>query len=141
MPLFRRGSKEKLNSRNDNERQDNSTFGGQLQTLRENAGLTQRELASRAYTTVGYIKKLESGERNPPRRDFVIDLCLALGLSFDKRNDLLTKAGFAPVNMEDVLNDQTGIFADLLRGNFLTTDEKLTLREQILKIKKRYKKK
>jgi predicted ATPase/DNA-binding XRE family transcriptional regulator len=71
-----------------------------LRQLREAAGLTQEELASRAGLTAKAISMLERGERRRPYPHTVRSLADALGLSQDERAALLAavprKDGEAP---------------------------------------------
>ena len=63
-------------------------FGERLRRLREAAGLTQEELASRAGLTAKAISALERGERKRPYPHTVRSLAEALGLSDEERDDL-----------------------------------------------------
>ncbi len=65
------------------------SFGARLRWLRETAGLTQEELASRAGLTRKAISMLERGERRRPYPHTVRSLAAALGLSEDERATLL----------------------------------------------------
>ena len=63
-------------------------FGDRLRRLREEAGLTQEELASRAGLTARGISDLERGVRKRPYPHTVTSLADALGLSEEERADL-----------------------------------------------------
>jgi predicted ATPase/DNA-binding XRE family transcriptional regulator len=63
-------------------------FGEQLRRLREAAGLTQEELASRAGLTAKAVSALERGERKRPYPHTVRSLAEALDLSEEARLDL-----------------------------------------------------
>ena len=63
-------------------------FGGRLRRLREAAGLTQEELASRAGLTAKAVSALERGERKRPYPHTVRSLADALGLTEEERGDL-----------------------------------------------------
>ena len=65
-----------------------ATFGGRLRALREGAGLTQEELASRAGLTAKAVSALERGERRRPYPHTVRSLADALKLSEGERADL-----------------------------------------------------
>ena len=69
--------------------EQDSSFGTRLKRLREAAGLTQEELASRAGLTAKAIGALERGERRRPYPHTVRSLADALGLSEDERTSLL----------------------------------------------------
>src|SRR5215210_7492152 len=60
-------------------------FGERLRRLRESAGLTQEELASRAGLTAKAVSALERGERKRPYPHTVRSLADALGLSEEER--------------------------------------------------------
>jgi predicted ATPase/DNA-binding XRE family transcriptional regulator len=68
----------------------NAPFGAQLRRLRESAGLTQEELASRAGLAAKAVGALERGERKRPYPHTVRSLADALGLSGDERTALVT---------------------------------------------------
>ena len=77
-----------------------TVFGARLRSLREEAGLTQEELAARAGLTAHAIGVLERGERKRPYPNTVRSLADALGLSEDGRASLLAavpkRGGAAP---------------------------------------------
>ncbi len=64
-------------------------FGGRLRRLREAAGFTQEELASRAGLTAKAVSALERGERKRPYPHTVRSLGEALGLPDEERLSLL----------------------------------------------------
>jgi predicted ATPase/DNA-binding XRE family transcriptional regulator len=66
-----------------------ATFGARLRRLRESAGLTQEELASRAGLTPNGVSALERGQRKRPYPHTVRSLSDALGLSEEERATLL----------------------------------------------------
>src|ERR687893_3289736 len=66
-----------------------TSFGTQLRTLREGAGLTQEQLAERAGLTANAISALERGERRHPYPHTVQALAEALALSAEDRVTLL----------------------------------------------------
>lgn len=57
-------------------------FGAHLRELREAAGLSRDELASRAGTNRGHVRKLEAGTHSP-RPEMVERLAAALGVERD----------------------------------------------------------
>ena len=69
--------------------QTSTTFGAQLRTLREAAGLTQEELAERAGLTSYAVSALERGRRQRPYPHTVRSLCDALGAGAQERALLL----------------------------------------------------
>src|SRR3954468_16460022 len=86
--------------------QDTTPFGSRLRQLREEAGLTQEELAARADLTAKAVSALERGERKRPYPHTVRSLADALELSEEERA-VLTEAiprrsgGDAPVTVEE----------------------------------------
>ena len=70
-------------------REQDGPLGARLRHLREAAGLTQEELASRAGLSAKGISDLERGERKRPYPHTVRLLADALGLSEDERAALL----------------------------------------------------
>ena len=69
-------------------RDDDAPFGARLRRLRETAGLTQEELASKAGLTAKAISVLERGERRRPYPHTVRALADALGLADGERASL-----------------------------------------------------
>ena len=67
----------------------NDPFGARLRRLRESAGLTQEELASRAGLAAKAVGALERGERKRPYPHTVRALADALSLSRDERTALV----------------------------------------------------
>ena len=67
----------------------NDPFGTQLRRLRESAGLTQEELASRAGLAAKAVGALERSERKHPYPHTVRSLADALGLSGEERAALV----------------------------------------------------
>src|ERR687896_2564693 len=65
------------------------SFGERLRRLRNAAGLTQEELASRAGLTAKAVSALERAERKHPYPHTVRSLAEALGLSGDERAALV----------------------------------------------------
>ena len=51
-----------------------------IQTVREAKGLTQRDLATRAKVTAGYVAQLEMGVRKNPSLEVLRRLAKALGV-------------------------------------------------------------
>ena len=68
------------------------SFGARLRQLREAAGLTQEELASRAGLSSDAVSRLERGQRKHPYPHTVRALADALNLSGDERDALIASA-------------------------------------------------
>jgi predicted ATPase/DNA-binding XRE family transcriptional regulator len=71
------------------QKHDSSSFGAHLRRLRETAGLTQEELASRSGLSAKAISRLERGERKRPYAHTIRSLADALELSKEERATLL----------------------------------------------------
>jgi transcriptional regulator with XRE-family HTH domain len=71
-------------------------FGERLRELRQEAGLTQKQLAEEAGLTVWAITDLEQGGRQHPRWDTVVALADALGVSCDAFRQAPAKGGKKP---------------------------------------------
>ncbi|MER6140810.1 helix-turn-helix domain-containing protein [Streptomyces sparsogenes] len=78
--------------------------GAELRRWRRARRLSQLELAALADTTQRHLSFLESG-RSQPGRAILIRLAESLGLSLRERNDLLARAGYAPVFAESGLDE------------------------------------
>ena len=68
------------------------SFGARLRRLREAAGVTQEELASRASLSSDAVSRLERGQRQRPYPHTVRALAEALDLSEDEREALIASA-------------------------------------------------
>ena len=64
-------------------------LAGLLRTQREGAGLTQRELASRAGVSLGALQDLEQGRTTRPRRQSLDRLAAVLRLTADQHEELV----------------------------------------------------
>ncbi len=61
-----------------------STFGPTLRNLRREAGITQRDLASRTDLDFSYLSKLENSRIPPPAADTIVKIAAVLGVSPDQ---------------------------------------------------------
>jgi transcriptional regulator with XRE-family HTH domain len=68
------------------------SFGARLRRLREAAGLTQEELASRVGLSSDAVSRLERGQRKHPHPHTVRALANTLDLSEDERDALIASA-------------------------------------------------
>jgi predicted ATPase/transcriptional regulator with XRE-family HTH domain len=75
-------------SRDTPQGREEASFGARLRRLREAAGLTQEELASKAGLSARAVSVIERGERRRPYPHTVRSLAEALGLSEDERASL-----------------------------------------------------
>jgi transcriptional regulator with XRE-family HTH domain len=78
-------------------------FADALKDRRTSRRLSQLELALRTGTTQRHLSFIESG-RSVPGREMVVRLTESLGLPLRERNELLLKAGYAPVYPETALD-------------------------------------
>lgn len=62
-----------------------ASFGSELRRLRVSAGLTQRALAERAGVSVRAVRYIETGQVEQPRRESVLRLAEAVGLTVPER--------------------------------------------------------
>lgn len=67
-------------------------FGELLRTFRQNAGMTQRELADRASLSVAAIRDLEQGRTRSPKADSIQVIAAALALSSHDAGELYATA-------------------------------------------------
>ncbi len=105
------------------------TFAEKLKTARENAGLTQRELAERAQSHYRTIQNWEYGVRQPRSLDAVSRIAEVLGVSSEALlNDSDTSivraekksSSKAAGELKELVNEVIGLFA----GGELDEDEK-----------------
>ncbi len=89
--MEREGSADRSHTttRGTNSSEQGVSFGAKLRELREAAGLTQEELASKAGLTAKAVSALERGERKRPYPHTVRSLAEALSLSDEERAFLL----------------------------------------------------
>lgn len=72
------------------------TNGGELlASLRQKAGLTQKELAEKAEISRSMVAQLEIGERRPSQK-LIRELCRAMGASVEDEHQLLLAYDFSP---------------------------------------------
>jgi transcriptional regulator with XRE-family HTH domain len=72
------------------------SFGELLKRYREEAGLSQRELARRTEINPAIISRMESGDRGPSGSEQVLAIVRTLGLDSARADLLLASAGFWP---------------------------------------------
>jgi transcriptional regulator with XRE-family HTH domain len=68
-------------------KQQISEFARRLKELRQSAGLTQQELATRAGVSISSLTQIEQGKTTDPRLSTVTDLAWALGIKPSKLID------------------------------------------------------
>ncbi len=77
-------------------------FGARLKELREQAGLNQRELASKVGINFTYLSKIESGVMPPPSEKVILRLAEVLNADTD---ELMTLAGKVPPDIAQMLKN------------------------------------
>jgi len=82
--------------------QESNSFGALLRTYRLGAGLSQNGLARLAGVNPAYVNRLESGERRPSQRHYVVRLAGAMGLDAEATNRLLEAGGHLPIGFEQI---------------------------------------
>jgi transcriptional regulator with XRE-family HTH domain len=120
--------------------QESGTFSGLLRTYRLGANLSQNALARKVGVNPAYVNRLESGERRPSQRHYVIELAQALSLDEAATNRLLEAGGHLPVGYERVnARDETvRMVADLLADDSLPVDEREEFRQVLQAICRRW---
>jgi transcriptional regulator with XRE-family HTH domain len=93
-------------------------FGEALRQIRREAGLTQRELASKTGLDFSYISKVENGRNPPPAADTIVQLCAAMGVQPEA---LLALTGKLPSDV------QKAVGANSAAQEFLRFAQKLNL--------------
>jgi len=78
-------------------------FSQKLRELRENAGLSQSELAGKIGVSFTYLSKIENGVKPPPSEKVILKLAKALNYNKD---ELISLAGKLPSDIAQVLKDQ-----------------------------------
>jgi UTP--glucose-1-phosphate uridylyltransferase len=81
--------------------------GDLLRQMRETAGLSRTDLASRVGLDASYIYRLEIGTRRPTRES-TLALAEALGAKGEDVNRLLMAAGYAPVPLLELVRGRRG---------------------------------
>ena len=80
------------------------TLGKAIRAVRQQAGLSQKELADAAGIDQSYMSMIESGQRSNPGTRIMVRLAQALQISID---DLAARAGYLPQHVEpDPLTEQ-----------------------------------
>ncbi|MHB1004245.1 MAG: helix-turn-helix domain-containing protein [Chloroflexota bacterium] len=73
-----------------------ATFAELLRTLREEAGISQRELSRRSDINPAIVSRFEAGLRGPSGPEQVLALARALSLDPDQADLLMSASGFWP---------------------------------------------
>jgi transcriptional regulator with XRE-family HTH domain len=102
-----------------------------LVRLRDERGLSQKEVAQLAEISNSTLSRLESGDRGASRE--VLDrICTVLELDRHEELDLLTAAGFLNQDAAQLLaDDDLAQLARLLHSEAIEPDDALLLRQYI----------
>jgi HTH-type transcriptional regulator, competence development regulator len=87
------------------------TFGGRIQRLRRELGLTQRDVAGKLGIDFTYLSKLENNRGEPPSEETVRKLAEVLGADAE---ELLALAGRVPAELRELAQNDVE-FARFLR--------------------------
>ncbi len=106
-------------------------LGRLLVRLRDERGLSQKEVAQLAEISNSTLSRLESGDRGASRE--VLDrICTVLELDRHEELDLLTAAGFLNQDAAQLLaDDDLAQLARLLHSEAIEPDDALLLRQYI----------
>jgi transcriptional regulator with XRE-family HTH domain len=83
----------------------NRRFSELLKFYRTRKGLSNTKLGSKVGVDPSYLSRIEAGNRHPPKRDLVLKLGDALGLTTDEKDDFLFYANYAPIYPEDLIEN------------------------------------
>ncbi|MGD9564006.1 MAG: helix-turn-helix domain-containing protein [Pyrinomonadaceae bacterium] len=79
-------------------------FGMAFRRARLNSDMTFRDIANIVSKSIGYLSELESGKKNPPDRELVGKLELALGITDGHLKELAEEARFnLPSNINNLV--------------------------------------
>ncbi len=81
-------------------------FGTRLRELREQAGLSQGELAEKVGVNFTYLSKIESGVRPPPSEKIILRLAEVLNAD---RDELMALAGKIPSDIAEMLKSRESL--------------------------------
>lgn len=109
-----------------------TTFGAMLRTIRQQAGLSQRELAQRAKLDFSYISKVENGRLPPPAADTIVLLCSILGVAAD---DLLAATRKLPSEVEENISASASAQQFLREAQGLTEEQWQQLTQRLHQLK------
>lgn len=109
-----------------------TTFGARLRSLRQQAGLSQRDLAQRADLDFSYISKIENGRLPPPAADTIVLLCSILGVAAE---DLLALTHKLPSDVEGQIKGSRAAQQFLREAQGLTEEQWQLLTKQLQQFK------
>ena len=117
-----------------------NSFAELLRTYRVGARLSQNALARSVGVNPAYVNRLESGERRPSQRHYVVQIAKALDLDEAATNSLLEAAGHPPLGFErfDPRDRTVQLVAGILADQSIPEDEREEFRQIITLIGHRW---
>jgi len=100
---------------------DMSSFGQLLREQRRKAGVSQRDLGTRAGLDFSYISKLENDRIPPPAADTVVAICRVLKI---EPEELLAASGKLPADIRSTMG------SSVAAQSFLQNASRMSLTEQ-----------
>lgn len=97
------------------------TFGSNLRQKRRDAGITQRDLATKIGVDFSYISKLENDRLPPPAADTIVAICKILG---SEPEELLALTGKIPTEIQETISTKRAA------QEFLREAQKMDLGEE-----------
>lgn len=94
------------------EQEEREEFGRYLKRLREEAGLSLRDVEQQVSISNAYLSQIEKGQRNPPKPNVLRELAGAYNVSFDA---LMAAAGLQEPDEVDLYYDQLDRAFDYVR--------------------------
>jgi transcriptional regulator with XRE-family HTH domain len=120
-------------------------FSETLKEFRVRKGLSQNALAQKAGIDPSYVNRLETGAREAPTREKVLDIARALELTSTGTNELLLSADYRPetksnlVPTNAMLSDPAlRLLSDVISSPNIPREEIELLEQQIKMLKRRY---
>lgn len=96
------------------------TFGSLLKHLRSLHGISQRKLAASIGISPGHLSRIESGKKNPPKRETIERICHVLNLDSEQREQIYNTAGLLVPEEKETSNEIPGFHSPLYpRKNIL----------------------
>ncbi|MBS4032673.1 MAG: helix-turn-helix transcriptional regulator [Clostridiales bacterium] len=92
------------------------SFGEKLKTLRQQRGLSQKQLAVLSGVSPSYLSRIERGERNIPHPSALVKLAGPLGIN---EYEILAFAGYITGAMADIPRHWHSLMADPSLDNML----------------------
>ncbi len=116
------------------------TFGSLLRAYRESKRLSQNALARQVGVNPAYVNRLESGERRPSQRHYVLDIARALNLGEEETNRLLEAGGHLPSGFDrmDVRDPTQRLVAEILTDETIPRAERDEFRQIIALVGRRW---